>query len=323
MTDQTSIDRQKSARAGQSLFERAEQAFGSTGLAPAPVPRGLEGRRAPRVPARPMRIPEPALAGERPVASELAETRIDFGGDRQPINRAHLRTGGLIVPDGPVSGLLEEFRIVKRHVLLSARDARRRGVTGAAQRVLICSPLPEEGKTFTATNLALAIAAEKDTEVVLVDADFAKPSVLDLLGLHGETGLLEALAEPERRIEDSVIATDIEGLFVLPGGRSTGTDSEFLSSERTARVLDRLTQGAPDRIVIFDSPPALAASPAADLARHTAQAVMVVRAGRTGESAIDDALSLLSACPDIKLLLNDAHFSPSGRRFGAYYGSSE
>ncbi len=47
---------------------------------------------------------------------------------------------------------------------------------------------------------------------------------------------------------------------------------------------------------------------------------MVARADRTGQSALEDALTLLSSCPDLKLLLNAAHFSPSGRRFGAYYG---
>ena len=47
------------------------------------------------------------------------------------------------------------------------------------------------------------------------------------------------------------------------------------------------------------------------------------RADLTGQSALEDALSLLSACPDIKLLLNAAQFSPSGRRFGSYYGYGE
>ena len=50
---------------------------------------------------------------------------------------------------------------------------------------------------------------------------------------------------------------------------------------------------------------------------------MICRADRTGQSALEDALSLLSACPDIKLLLNSANFSPSGRRFGDYYGYGE
>jgi Mrp family chromosome partitioning ATPase len=188
---------------------------------------------------------------------------------------------------------------------------------------LVCSPLPGEGKTFCAVNLALAISAEKDTEVVLVDADFAKPSVPQVLGLKAGPGLMDVLARPELEVEDCVLTTDIPGLFVLPAGNLTATDSEYLASGRTAEVLARLTQGAPNRMVIFDSPPALAASPASELAGHVGQALVICRADRTGQSALADALSLLAACPDIKLLLNAANFSPSGRRFGSYYGYGE
>jgi Mrp family chromosome partitioning ATPase len=186
--------------------------------------------------------------------------------------------------------------------------------------VLVCSPLPGEGKTFCATNLALSVATEKDIEVVLVDADFAKPSIPALLGLEGGKGLMDAFADPALRIEDCVIPTDVPNFYVLPAGNRTASDSEHLAAERTAQVLDRLTQGAPRRLVVFDSPPALAASPAAELASHVGQALVICRADRTGQSALEDALSLLSGCADIKLLLNSANFSPSGRRFGDYYG---
>ena len=242
----------------------------------------------------------------------------------QRINRSILEREGLIVPGGPVTALVEEFRIVKRQVLLARREADVGGAPGAAQRVLVSSPLPGEGKTFCATNLALSITGEKDSEVLLVDADFAKPSVLSLLGLSDAggkvTGLMDALADPGVRVEDCVIATDIPGLFVLPAGNRTASDSEYLASSRTAEVLERLTLGAPNRMVIFDSPPALAASPAAELAKYCGQTLIICRADRTGQTALEDALSLLSACPDIKLLLNAANFSPSGRRFGNYYG---
>jgi Mrp family chromosome partitioning ATPase len=251
----------------------------------------------------------------------IAARPVRFSDERHPVDRAHLREAGMIVPEGSVTALLEEFRIVKRQLLLSARAARNGG--GLAQRVLVCSPLPGEGKTFCATNLALAIAAEKDSEVLLVDADFAKPSILSTLGLPGGPGLMDALADPAIRVEECVLATDVPGLFVLPAGNTTNSDSEFLASGRTSEVLDRLTQGAPSRIVIFDSPPALAASPAAELAKHVGQALVVARADETGQSALEDALTLLSSCPDIKLLLNAAHFSPSGRRFGTYYGYGE
>ncbi len=131
---------------------------------------------------------------------------------------------------------------------------------------------------------------------------------------------MDALADPSRDVADCVIGTDIAGLWVLPAGEMTNSDSEYLSSSRTRTVLDRLVEGAPHRFVIFDSPPALAASPAAELAKHAAQAVLVARCDQTGQGALEDAVSLLSGCSEIQLLLNAATFSPSGRRFGAYYG---
>lgn len=226
----------------------------------------------------------------------------------------------MIVPEGAVSGLLEEFRIVKRHLLLQAAELRREGAGPAAQRVLVCSPHPGEGKTYCAVNLALAMAAEKESEVILVDADFAKPSILSALGLPGGPGLMDALADPSIDVADCVLGTDVPGLWVLPAGEATTSDSEYLSASRAKAVLDRLSEGAPNRIVIFDSPPALAASPAAELAKFVGQALLIVRADQTAQGAVEDAVKLLSACPNIQLLLNGVQFSPSGRRFGAYYG---
>lgn len=333
---------------GKSLFERAEDLFGLDAFAPAPVPADLAPPTAKQPPRAKPAAPEPrpqevaqALPGSVPAvpsqaagpASAIAETApaqpaaeeepIRFTGAPQRIDRQQLAEQGLIQLDGRVTTLLEEFRIVKRQLLLAARAGRRNGGGAPAQRVLVCSPLPGEGKTFCATNLALAMAAEKDSEVLLVDADFAKPSVLSTLGLAGGRGLMDALADPSIQVEDFVIATDMPGLYVLPAGNPTSSDSEYLASSRTAEVLDRLTRGAPNRLVIFDSPPALAATPAAELAKYVGQALVVARADITGQSALEDALSLLSACPDIKLLLNAAHFSPSGRRFGSYYGYGE
>lgn len=322
MTEQSKIPLPN--KDGNSLLERATGAFGLGGFKPAPVPQQVrdavpEAKAGAPVPVEYEPEPEVVAPVETP-AVEAPAAPVSFVGDRYEVDREWLREQGMIVPEGAVTALLEEFRIVKRQLLQSARDAQAKGKGAAAQRVLVCSPLPGEGKTFTATNLALAIAAEKDSEVLLVDADFAKPSVLSVLDLPGGPGLMDALSDPGIRVEDCVIGTDIPGLWVLPAGNQTTQDSEYLASKRTAQVLDRLTKGAPDRIVIFDSPPALAASPAAELAKYCGQALLVARADATGQSAIEDALSLLANCPDIKLLLNAANFSPSGRRFGSYYG---
>ncbi len=279
--------------------------------------------------AAPVTHPAPAADQDdeksiQTVAARLQAKRrngVKFSGKPHKVNRQRLREMGMIVPEGGVTAILEEFRIVKRHLLLHAVELRQQGGGAAAQRVLICSPLPGEGKTYCAVNLALSIAAEKESEVLLVDADFANPSVLDRLGLPKGRGLMDALADPTLDVVDCVMGTDIPGLWVLPAGNATNSDSEYLSSSRTAGILERLTEGAPHRIVIFDSPPALAASPAAELAKYVGQALLVTRADSTGQNAVMDAISLLSGCPNIELLLNAASFSPSGRRFGTYYAA--
>ncbi len=325
---------------GGSLIERAVTAFDLRKFAAPPVPDHLAARAPQRrfapveaeLALQTVAAPPPAVFAEpsQASASHPGPGPAKFSDVRHPVDRQHLRGQGMIVPEGSVTALLEEFRIVKRHILLQAAELRRfheedgqGALGGAAQRILVCSPLPGEGKTYCAVNLALSMAAEKQGEVLLVDADFAKPSVLTMLGLPGGPGLMDALADASADVADYVLGTDIPGLWVLPAGNATNSDSEFLSSSRTAAVLDRLTQGAPQRIVIFDSPPVLVASPAAELAKYVGQALVIARADRTGQRALEDAISLLSACPNIELLLNASSFSPSGRRFGSYYGYGE
>jgi Mrp family chromosome partitioning ATPase len=94
----------------------------------------------------------------------------------------------------------------------------------------------------------------------------------------------------------------------------------LLASQRTRKVLDALTAHHPKRIVIFDSPPALMASPASILAGKVGQIVMVVRADKTTEAELREAIGLLSGCDNISLMLNGTGFTASGRRFGTYYG---
>ena len=318
-----------------SLLERASGAFGFDRLMPARVPAKLpEGKtvRMPRpaqdkapsavVPAAAAPVPvaaatAPAIVPAKPLDDDVPAARLPR--DAKTIDRDNLRKLGFINPDAGASALREEFRIVKRQVLASAQA----DGSPLSRRVLICSPHTGEGKTFCAVNLALSMASERDIEVVLIDADFAKPSIGSTFGVQTGLGFMNALKDDSIRPEELVVATDVEGLYLMPAGERTGSDAEYLASDRTARVLDRLTRGAKNRILIFDSPPALAASPAAELAKHVGQALLVARADATARAALEDAVDLLSACPDIRLILNDATFSPSGRKFGSYYGYGE
>ena len=294
-----------------SLLERAAELYGFGSVPAAPVAPVSETRRE-----TPERQPEPEPA-PKPVHRTFLPVPAEA---KAVVNRDNLRERGLIVPDSPAGPLAEEFRIVKRQLLLGmgagspvAADKRR--------TLLVCSAQPDEGKTFCAVNLALSLAGERDLEVLLVDADFPKPEVLDILGIEAKgAGFVDALADPSLDPERLVIRTDVGSLSVLPSGRYENDVPELLGSDRTAKVLARLAEGRPKRIVIFDSPPALMASAAAALASHVGQLMLVVRADQTTEADLKEAASLLSGCPQISLLLNGTGFAATGRRFGSYYG---
>jgi capsular exopolysaccharide synthesis family protein len=189
--------------------------------------------------------------------------------------------------------------------------------------ILVSSAKPNDGKTFCAINLALSLAAEKDVEILLVDADFAKPDILNQLGAADGPGLLDVLTGTVASAEDCILDTDVPQLSVLPAGTKSVADTELLSSERAHAILDGLAAANPRRIVIFDSPPILAASPASVLASHVGQVMLVVRADKTSESDLREAVALLDACEQVQLVLNSVSFQPGGRRYGgygAYYG---
>lgn len=310
------MNKHSSIKPSGSLLERASELYDF----------GAAFRNGPdNVPQQVTPVAEPITPAAEPVVPAAIQTLAVKAASHEPatfaaIDRARLASCNLIVPDGPVTGLSEEFRIVKRQLLLAARGGKGVDAVPHGERILVCSANPDEGKTYCAINLALSMASEKDNRVLLIDADFAKPSVLKTLGIENRAGFMDALADSSCDVESLVIATDIEGLSILPAGSQTNQDTEYLAASRTADIIDQLTRHDPSRIIIFDSPPALAASPASVLALHVGQTLMVVHADVTTDSALRDALSLLSGCEHVQLLLNRTKFSPTGRKFGNYYG---
>lgn len=94
----------------------------------------------------------------------------------EEIDLVALREAGYITPDMPPNLMSEEFRIIKRSLLLHAFKKDSDGVNNNV--ILVTSSNPSEGKTFCTINLALSIATEQDVTVLLVDADFSKPEFL-------------------------------------------------------------------------------------------------------------------------------------------------
>ena len=326
----------RSSLRGPALPERPEREQGEARepeapevlvSAPAPEPVLELAEEAPRRRKQPILMSQVEVTNEAPQrpadfmepASKPRSASAPAPARRGKVDRESLREAGFILPDAPVTGLAEEFRIIKRQLLQVAS-----GKTGLApdkrQTILVCSAAPDEGKTFCAVNLALSLASEKDVEVLLVDGDFAKPEILSILGLEGGPGLIDAIADAGCDPNSFIIQTDIDRLSVLPAGRQANNVPELLASERTRQVMGALTDGHERRIVIFDSPPALMASPASVLASKIGQVLMVVRADKTTEADLREAVALLSGCDSLSLMLNGAGFGATGRRFGSYYG---
>ncbi len=296
-----------------SLLERAATVYDFGAYAKAPEPAALSSEIPAEYLAAGDDLPPPEPEPVRPLASVSP-------GEIAAIDRIMLAEKGMIVPGAPVGPLAEEFRLIKRQLLLTDRAVAAGATPGKARTVLVCSGRPGDGKTFCAINLALSLAAERETEVLLVDADFAKPDVMYQLGMEDAGGLLDVLADPSQDVEAMVIRTDVPQLSVLPAGKRTHNDTELLASDRTRAVVDRLLAVDPRRIIVFDSPPALAASPAAVLAMQVGQVMLVVRADRTPEGELREAVALLDGCEHVQLVLNAVSFAPGGRRYGTYYG---
>lgn len=303
---------QKVAPTSGSLIERAAAMYDFSRAIKAPVTVPVAGM--PPAPDEPVPDSKPSVCDAAPSYESRPVAAVD---------RDRLRDNGFIVPGAAPGSLAEEFRLVKRQLLLNASGAATGKPLDRGRMILVCSAQPNDGKTFCAVNLALSLASERDTDVLLVDADVAKPEILSTLGIEGGPGLMDALLDSSIDVEQLVIATDVPKLSVLAAGRQANNDTEMLASARTKHVLDSLANNYPSRIIIFDSAPALAASPASVLALNVGQVMMVVRADRTTESELRDALALVDGCPNISLLLNGSTYFGSNHSFGSYYGQGE
>lgn len=225
---------------------------------------------------------------------------------------------GHIVPHAGNKQLSEEYRIIKRPII---RNALGKGAVPIphGNLVSISSSLPHEGKTFTAFNLALSIATEMDSTVLLIDGDVLKYSMSCLLGIENEKGLIDLLSDRQCKVSDVIIQTQIPRLKLIAAGNRSEKSTELLASKEMERLLDELSSRYKDRIIIFDSPPILATSEAVVLNQHMGQILLVVEAGQTPVDAIKDSLSRLDEEKAIGLVLNKSREGKGANYYGTYY----
>jgi protein-tyrosine kinase len=262
----------------------------------------------------------PALAAEprSPPRRHGGETE-SSSGPLVGIDQNSLRAAGLLPPQRQERELAEQFRQIKRPLIAAATG---RGTTrlAAGHLIMLASAMSGEGKTFTALNLAISMAFEKDIRVLLVDADVAKPHISRLLGLGSAPGLLDALRDSMLDIESLILVTNIPGLSVLPAGQPGEHTTELLASERMLEIVHQIAERDPHRIALFDSPPLLLATESQALAQALGQVVLVVRAGETPQQAVLDAVERLGEGKRVAVVLNQSVTRPRDRY--PFYGQS-
>lgn len=243
------------------------------------------------------------------LTGESERVKIDFNA---------LEKQGFLNPFSPAIGLSEQYRYLKQPLLANAFPESDNGIKNR-NLLLITSSLPQEGKTYTALNLALSMAMEKDKKVLLIDGDVASPDIANLLGITSRPGLIEYLDGKKSNINQVLLRTNLPGLSVIPSGATHNYSTELLASSIMKQLVNDLSTRYSDRIVIFDSPPVLAASQASVLATLVGQVVMVVGAETTPQSIVLDALKKIDGCDVVGMLLNQ---SVPGKANGSYYYGS-
>lgn len=237
------------------------------------------------------------------------------------LDHNYLQQAGMVVPDASRSKIKEEYRHIKRPLLMNAAG-KGTSVIKHANLIMVSSAHPNEGKTFSAINLALSIAAERDKTVLLVDADVVRPSVAGFLGIKTDAGLVDYLVEGNFDLSDIMVKTDLPTLTILPAGNPHHLSTELLASEGMHQLMEELSTRYSDRIVIFDAPPLLVTTEACVLASMMGQIVLVVEAERTTRADIKETLERLHPNPEIAvgLILNKSLRAAESTYYGYGYG---
>lgn len=237
------------------------------------------------------------------IRADIVEPLQQRKGQPVRLDPAKLTESRIGSPENTHSVTYNEFRALKRKLIPMAADPE----TGAMTRnvVMITSALPGEGKTFTAMNLAIALAAEPNLNVILVDGDVMRSSIGTYFQASDQDGLLELLTGKCQRLEEVLHpCADLPQLHVLFAGARHDATPELLASRGMAEVCAALSTHFPQSIVLFDMPPVLAAAEPAAMAAHVHHLIMVVASGLSGRDQVEAALTEVSRCPSMSVVFN-------------------
>ncbi|MEM7315089.1 MAG: CpsD/CapB family tyrosine-protein kinase, partial [Planctomycetota bacterium] len=139
--------------------------------------------------------------------------------------------------------------------------------------IQVTSPVPGDGKSTMAGNLAVAIAMS-GKKVLLIDADCRRPRVNALFGLDNEVGLATVL-QNESQLEDAIFFTSVENLFIMPSGPTPSNPAELLTSPGFGQLLDIVKEDFD--LVIVDTPPVLPVTDAVAVAARVDAVMLAIR----------------------------------------------
>jgi capsular exopolysaccharide synthesis family protein len=253
--------------------------------------------------------------------SELSTRRM--GGDSLDLSRIVARPWALSLAQLPA--LLERGPAVEQFRSLRSRIFELRDIS-PLKTILVSSGVPQEGKSFISTNLALSLARHKNSKVLLIDGDMRRYTLHQILGceshpgladyLAGKADILEVMQRPEALQAPTGGASPIlPNLTFIAGGNGGDKAADLSGSPRFGELI---RQAAPHfDWIIVDSSPVLPVSDAVNLARWCDGVLLVARGGVTKFPVAQRAQSELKASKILGFVLNAVQETPE---VGGYYG---
>jgi polysaccharide biosynthesis transport protein len=214
----------------------------------------------------------------------------------------------IVMHSNPRSPGADRFRFL-RMCLRELRNA------GKVKSLMVTSPLPQDGKSTIALNLATALAEKGKRTVLLIEADLHHPTLTERLGLGSRLGLADCI---ESGLEPLSVLRRIEPLswYLLSAGEPRSNPSELLQTEMLGGVLKKLSSHF--EWVLIDAPPVTPLSDALSLARQVDATLLVAREGRTPDEAIEKSIALLGHQRVLGIVLNGVE--GLDRVYSGYYG---
>ena len=179
----------------------------------------------------------------------------------------------------------------------------------------VTSPTAGNGKTLTASNLAISIAKDANYSVLLVDLDFRRPKVHQVFGFDPEYGLIDHFHK-DKSLNELMVHPGVDSLVLLPAGKPVRHSSELLSAPKMLALSKELKERYHNRIIVIDLPPILQTDDALAYMPNVDACILVVAEGETSPEEVTNSLKLID---DKKFLGTILNKSSAENTAGYYY----